>query len=225
MASFLIRNKSRFVFLHETVWCPLKKFISIINGDDTNAVICCNGKVPFFDCAALHYLCRPIQLESINVFEFYGNYEIANKTRKNESDLLELINDKFQHPSFNRTKMKFLQGIKKRSKSKLVRICQYDIPDTKCFGGNVLDDTATINARMEIYCRNLLLLSFPFRSKNDLIIEGSFTKRLRSVIHNHELEKTKFEYFLNNIQNYKANCLRVPAQKDKLEENTRMYSS
>ena len=35
----------------------------------------------------------------------------------------------------------------------------------------------------------------------------------------------KFEYFINNVQNCKANCLRVPAQKDKLEENTQMYSS
>ena len=113
MASFLIWNKSRFVFSHETVWCQLKQFISIINGYDTNAVIRCNGRVPFFDCAALHYLCHPIQLESINVFEFYGNYEIINKTRKNKSELLELINDKFQHPSFNRTKMKFLQVVKK----------------------------------------------------------------------------------------------------------------
>ena len=162
MAFFLIRNKSRFVFSHETVWCPLKQFISIINCDDTNAVICCNGKVPFFDCAALHYLCRPIQLELINVFEFYGNYEIVNKTRKNESELLELINDKFQHPSYNRTKMKFLQDSKKRWKPKLVRICQYDFPDTKCFGGNLLEVKATINASMEIYCRNVLLLLFPF---------------------------------------------------------------
>ena len=115
-----------------------------------NAVIHCNGKGPFFDCTALHYLCCPIQLESINVFEFYGNYEIINKTRKNESYLLELINDKFQHPSFNRTKMKFLQGIKKRMKHKLVRIYRYDFPDTKCFCGNVLDDKATINGSMEI---------------------------------------------------------------------------
>ena len=162
MASFLIWNKSRFVFSHETVWCPLKQFISIINGEDTNAVICCNGKVPFLDCTALHYLCHPIQLELINVFEFYGNYEIVNKTRKNEYELLELINDRFQHPSFNRTKMKFLQRVKKRTKPKLVRLCQYDFPDTKCFGSNVLDDKATINASMEIYCRNVLLLLFPF---------------------------------------------------------------
>ena len=207
MASFLIQNKSRFVFSHETVWCPLKQFILIINGEDTNAVIHCNGKVPFFDCTTLHYLCRPIQLESINVFEFYGNYEIVNKTRENESELLELINDKFQHASFNRTKMKFLQGVKKRLKPKLVRICQYDFPDTKCFGSNMLDDKATINVSMEIYCRNVLLLLFPFRSKDDLIIEGSYTKRLCSVIYNHELKKNKFEYFLDNVQNCKAICL------------------
>ena len=121
MSSFLIQNKSRFVFSHETVWCPLKQFISIINGEDTNAVIHCNGKVPFFNCTALHYLCHPIQSKLINVFEFYGNYEIVNKTRKNEYELLELINDRFQHPSFNGTKMKFMQGIKKRMKHKLVR--------------------------------------------------------------------------------------------------------
>ena len=162
MASFLIRNKSRFVFSHETVWCPLKQFISIINGEDMNAVIHCNGKVPYFDSAALQYLCCPIHLESINVFEFCGNCEIVNKTRKNEYELLELINDRFQHPSFNRTKMKFLQGVKKRRKHKLVRLCQYDFPDTKCFGSNVLDDKVTINPSMENYCRNVLLLLFPF---------------------------------------------------------------
>ena len=49
--------------------------------------------------------------------------------------------------------MKFLQGNKKRRKHKLVRLCQYDFPDTKCFGSNVLDDKVTINASMEIYCR------------------------------------------------------------------------
>ena len=35
----------------------------------------------------------------------------------------------------------------------------------------------------------------------------------------------KYEYFLNNVQNCKANCLQVPARKDELEENTKMYSS
>ena len=78
---------------------------------------------------------------------------------------------------------------------------------------------------MEIYCRNVLLLLFPFRPKDDLIIEDSYTKRLHSVIYNHELEHNKYEYFLNNVQNCEANCLQVPAQKAELEENTKMYSS
>ena len=77
---------------------------------------------------------------------------------------------------------------------------------------------------MEIYCRNVLLLLFPFQSKDNLIIECSYTKRLCSVIYNHELKQEKYEYFLNNIQNCKANCLQVPAQKDESEENTKMYS-
>ena len=126
-------------------------------------------KYNFFDCAALHHLCRPIQLELINVFAFYGNYEIVNKTRKNQSELLELINDKFQHPSFNRIKMKFLQGVKKRLKQKLVRICQYDFPGTKCFGGNLLDDKATINTSMEIYAEMYYYLYFLFNQKTILL--------------------------------------------------------
>ena len=60
-------------------------------------------------------------------------------------------------------------------------------------GGNVLDDKATITASMEIYCRNVLLLLFPFQSKDDLIIEGSYTKRLHSVIYNHELEQKNMD--------------------------------
>ena len=66
---------------------------------------------------------------------------------------------------------------------------------------------------------------FPFRSKDDLIIEGSYTKRLHCVIYNHELKYSKYKYFINYLQNCKANCLQVPAQKDELEENTKTYSS
>ena len=64
----------------------------------------------------------------------------------------------------------------------------------------------------------------PFLIKRRSYYRSSYTKRLCSVIYNHELEKTKFEYFLNDIQNCQANCLHVPAQKDELE-NTKMYSS
>ena len=51
--------------------------------------------------------------------------------------------------------MKFLQGVKKRTKQKLVRICQYDFPDTNCFGGNVLDDKWKFIAEMYYYFYSL----------------------------------------------------------------------
>ena len=51
-----------------------------------------------------------------------GIMKIVNKTRKNECELLELINDRFQHPSFNRAKMKFLQGIKKKEEAQTCKI-------------------------------------------------------------------------------------------------------
>ena len=59
MASFLIRNKSRFVFLHETVWCPLKQFISIINGEDTMQYYIVMEK--YHILTALHYTFYAIQ--------------------------------------------------------------------------------------------------------------------------------------------------------------------
>ena len=70
-----------------------------------------------------------------------------------------------------------------------------------------------------------IITFIPFSIQKRSYYRRLLYEKLRSVIHNHELEKPKFEYFLNNVQNCKANCLRVPAQKDELEENTQMYSS
>ena len=69
------------------------------------AAIKFNGRRPYFDCAALHFLCRPPVLEHLNVFEFYSKYEVINKTRKNEEDLVEMINTQHQHPSFDQEKI------------------------------------------------------------------------------------------------------------------------
>ena len=85
---------------------------------------------------ALHFLCHPPVLEHLNVFEFYSQYEVINKTRKNEEDLMEMINTQHQHPSFDQEKNRFIQGICERSKKKLVHFCQYDFPDTKSFNGD-----------------------------------------------------------------------------------------
>ena len=52
----------------------------------------CYKRRLYFDCAALHFLCCLPVLEHLNVFEFYSQYEVINRTRKNEEDLMEMIN-------------------------------------------------------------------------------------------------------------------------------------
>jgi hypothetical protein len=66
MASYLTRKKSRFLFSHQTVWCPLRDIRALVlKGEQANASILHHGHTPFFQCIALHYLCRPVELESL----------------------------------------------------------------------------------------------------------------------------------------------------------------
>ena len=225
MASFLIQHKSRFIFSHGTVWCPLKQLISFVNRQETTSAIKFNGQRPYFDCTALHFLCCLSVLEHLNVFEFYSQYEVINKTRKNEEDLMEMINTQHQHPSFDQERNRFIQGICERSKKKLVHFCQYDFLDTKSFNGDILDSNMVINERMELYSRNLLLLFYPFCVKSDLVLEDSYTKKLQSVAQQKQLHISKDMHILNIVQDCKANCFHVPRQSDELEEITEMYST
>ena len=184
-----------------------------------------NGWRLYFNCTALHFLCRPPVLEHLNVFEFYSQYEVINKTRKNEEDLMEMINTQHQHPSFDQEKNRFIQGVCERSKKKLVHFCQYDFPDTESFNGDILDSNMVINAPMEMYSRNLLLLFYPFHVKSDLVLEDSYTKKLQSVVQQKQFHISKYMHILNNVQDCKANCFHVPRQSDELEEITEMYST
>ena len=189
------------------------------------AAIKFNGQRPYFDCTALHFLCCPPVLEHLNVFEFYSQYEVINKTRKNEEDLMEMINTQHQHPSFDQEKNRSIQGIHERSKKKLVCFCQYDFLDTKSFNGDILDSNMVINAPMEMYSRNLLLLFYPFHVKSDLVLEDSYTKKLQSVVQQKQLHISKYMCILNNVQDCKTNCFCVPRQSDELKEITEMYST
>ena len=72
------------------------------------AAIKFNGLRLYFDFTALHFLCHPPVLEHLNVFEFYSQYEVINKTRKNEEDLMEMINTQHQYPSFDQEKNRFI---------------------------------------------------------------------------------------------------------------------
>ena len=72
MASFLTRHGSRFFLSREFAWCPLRDLDSLLTKATMSLVTFRSFKGDnFFENSALHYLCRPYELESIDVATFY----------------------------------------------------------------------------------------------------------------------------------------------------------
>ena len=60
----------------------------------------------------------------------------------------------------------------------LVKIFQYDFPDTAEFHGSFLDESTNITESMEQYSELILLLFYPCHQLSDLTIDGSYTLRI-----------------------------------------------
>ena len=78
-ASYLTRNDSRFYFSHEFTFCPLKDIMKLHRNEQVGSVLRYNGEgtACYFECQALHYLCRPQEIEDVSVKEFFERYEVS----------------------------------------------------------------------------------------------------------------------------------------------------
>ena len=223
LSAFLTRNKQRFMFSHATVWCPLRDLKALLQGEKVNAMLSHNKDSPYYICSALHYLCRPLELEEIDVKTFYTKYEVVKQTTKNNHDLLQLSNSNFVHPSYQASKGTFRQGVRNREEIVLPKILQYDFPDTAQFGGPLLDPATLITTSMENYSELVLLLFTPFRTLEDIQdVMGSFTKMLREVYAAGGISEESIQ-FLQNIQDARANCLRAGRPDDLLQRTTEPF--
>jgi hypothetical protein len=220
MSSFLTRNKERFIFSHETAWLPLRDIKALLGGNAASSSIVYSNPAPFFQCAALHFLNRPEELDACCAFDFYSRYEVVRITSKNADDLLSFHKtEHFQHPSFR--KDRFMQGVRERSRPHLVKIFQYDFPDTAEFGGSIL--TGDVTEAMEKYSELVLLLFVPYRKYEDLTQRGSFTLKLRQCI---GLLQQRHRDFLQNVQDSKSNSFRNTRLEDDLQRvTTSVHSS
>ena len=72
LASYLIRNDTRFYFSETFNYCPLNDLIRLAHSETVSAIAkyTQTGEV-YFENLALHYLCRPPELENISVKDFY----------------------------------------------------------------------------------------------------------------------------------------------------------
>ena len=218
LSSFLTRNEERFIFSHQTVWIPIKDLKSLLTQNHvSSSAIIYHGKTPFFLCVALHYLTRPAELENMCVFDFYSEYEVVRVTRKTVDSLFHFRNTEFfTHPSYRQNSDSFLQGVRKRHQKYLPKIFQFDFPDTACFNTDILT-TDQISEEMESYAEMICVLFLPFHSTDDLQHNGSYVLKLRQSI---DMLTEAKQTFLNNIQDAKANCLRITNLKDDLQRVT-----
>ena len=109
MASYLTRNRSRYIFLHKFVWCPFDDIHKLLKGELVSASIVLLQKYHFFQCHALHYLCRLEELQDLAPYDFYADYEVVSANANNQEDLLVFENNKhFQHPSYKMKQERFL---------------------------------------------------------------------------------------------------------------------
>ena len=160
-ASFLTRNKSRFLWSHEFAYVPLQDLVTLMTKGALGSmhVKSHKGKA-YADVQALHYLCRPSSLAGLCPKEFFEEYEVVGRNVRNRTeDLMEFEDNAFyQHPTSaintegNTDK---LQAVRSRNKKKLAWVGQWNFPDVADFGDDILHCTE-ITEDMEKYAFTVL---------------------------------------------------------------------
>lgn len=219
LAAYLTRHKSRFRMSHRTVWCPLRDIYNVMNNKMVDVNINQCGKTTFFECSALHYLCRPKVLESINPLQFYSKYEVVKTNADNKDNLMSFDNEYFTHPSYNKNSNKFKQGVRERKIPILAKIYEKDFPDSSNFNGNILINDTPITQFTESYARQAMLFLFNFRKLEDIQENESYTIKFRNIIKAGKLSEHAKD-ILKNIQDTSCNAWRVRNIPDDLQQVT-----
>ena len=222
MGAYLVRRQSRFIFSHQTVWCPLSDIEKICLGEGVSTTVNSFGKVPFFQSPAHHYLCRPSALEDVSAYDFYSQYEVVRITKSNASQVMKFCNGLFQHPSYDDTKFRFFQGVKRRDRNRLVKVYQFAFPDTAEFKGCILDADTPITDITEKYSKLVLLLFYPFRHLQDICPAGSYTLQFREAVAGGIIDKAA-QQFLQNLQDARSNGFRMSNSEDELQRKTKCF--
>jgi hypothetical protein len=228
MASWLTRMGSRFMISKSFAWCPLRDLDTLLKRSTLHLTLKTIHGVSFFENAALHYLCRPSELEGTDAAKFYTEYEVRyisqkKKKRDDDEDDSEVIafenTEYFSHPSFKEKTGHMAQGVRRREESLVLKLHQWYFPDSAKFNGSLLDERTVITPVIEQYSRLVLMLFYPFRCEDDLLLDGSHTKRLRHCVKHNLVRQFAFEY-LQNVQDSRSNALRFAAVEDELSRKT-----
>ncbi|KAG7352578.1 PIF1-like helicase [Nitzschia inconspicua] len=190
MASYLIRNGSRFHFSHNFSYVDIGSFFKAIQ-EDLNISADEDGSV-FLKSSVSNYLCRPKELEEVCVYDFESQYVAC----KPVTGSLEWA---VPHPNNDHLKVRQL------SMERIPVISYLDFVNTKEFDGNDIFCCKTEEippeklSSMEQHAKACCVLFVPFWNVADLKLNGCYLERWRKVYQDGKLSK-KHEQFLMNIQ-------------------------
>ena len=221
MAAYLVRNQSRFRCSHEFQCVPIREMIDIltkkVTKDKMDMTVVGDEEGCFLSNQAMHYLRRPKDLEDKSMKKFFEEHEIKKTKFMNDEDDNYNIDDR-KHPGFGK------QFVKKRDEPVLSQFSHWAFPDAASFGGCIWDFTEqNINSTVENYCRAVLVLFVPFRSIDDLTIDGSYFKKFKRLYCGKTIpKKDRMRETLNNVQMF-YNSVRMPGLEDPLCDLAKAY--
>ena len=218
LAKYLINNSSRFAMSHTIFYIPLYEMKRVLDSEQIMLKIS-TTTVPgqtlchFLEGSSLHYLYRPDELESVSLLDFIVNYEVRRQKRCHDPE--DIMYFKEGHPAQE------YQHITERTNMVIPGINNWEFIDTSRFGGDLLDPHVGTDQQAEDYAKTVLILCIPFRTKEDLMHQGSYVSKFRLLW---KVIFLKCGTLLQNIQDIR-NAVRCKCRKDLLETVTEAFRS
>ena len=224
MAAHLTRNKTRFRMSHDAVWIPLRDMHESLLGRSASASVNHFKDVSFFQCTALHCLCRPVELEDLSACLFFIQCEVVRTTSHNTAEPMEFVaTTEFTHPSLSTMNRCHRQGVRPRQRQVLGKFCERDFPDSSLFEGDIPLDTTKITPSTEKCAEQVPLLFAPARTLEDVCLHGSHTKALRRFWKKGKLDSMT-QKTLQNMQDTCSNAWRMKKAEDLLQRTTTLQA-
>jgi PIF1-like helicase/Helitron helicase-like domain at N-terminus len=208
LASFIIREGSRFVKSHECVCLPLPSFMS---RDIVVKLQTCHQR-SYLSSQVFNYQFRPLILESLCAYDFFEQFEMKRLQKKDDT-IMHFIGE---HSGKN------LHGVKKRDHAAIPILGFSDFINSAKFEGhniltyNVFSDSVSpesLNAMIK-YSKQVLMIFVPWRSQ-EVLEDRSCIMRFQEAFRSQTLKPRHVQMLTNMQQCY--NSLGNPVLPDSLQ--------
>jgi len=217
MTSYLVRNGSRFKCSENFKCLPVREVIDLLsqrgNRDSASMSVMAHDSGCFLANEALHCLHRPRnKFEDFYLLDFFQEYEIARSSKPDDVDEVDGIFtiDDEGHPGHKK------QITRRRKVLATTQFSHWLFPDAASFGDDIMEmSDYPVPTSVEKHCRAVLVLHHPFRTLEDLTVEGSFHKKFKRLHQEFKVPAPVRER-LANVQMF-YNSMRLPAREDPLQ--------